>query len=372
MNGRGYIFILALFLLLTACQGVEVPSVAQPGDGYARAQLDVTLQVDNTKSVVEGTTLAKDDRTYGIIACEHEDVPTEFPIYDRDNANLYGNIQAWYGNYYNGSKYLGKKWWYSYEASSSLRFSPLYFVTDNTSRHMDIYAYAPWESGVVINNAIKYDLVSVSEKNLPDLLYATYDDADGNPTNINISIVDQSTIPVSIQFHHAFALIAIHFKLATVQDIGFDGIDTIRLSQIDLVKASSSVTPLYSEGKMDILTGNLTNSGFSRDKQSVTYSTDLSSSEDWSTSYMLVYPTEYLQSGDFSFKIMFNGNDIHQTIIQDYSIQRSDLLHIDGTYGFQKGYCYHFYFIIDNYIHLQDVVINTAWELTDETELTAK
>ena len=357
----------------------------------ARAELDVRLSVDGaaivgeentrsdatgTRSVVTGTTLNESGRTYGIFACVHEDTPTEYRTYDYDNASLYGNIQAWYGNY--SSK--GTDWWYSYESSAGSRFKPLYFMAEDVSRHMDIYAYAPWKSGVTIQSGYQYNLTSLVEGNLPDLMYATYEGDGGTPTNRDITLVDKATIPVKINFHHALSRIVFHFKLANAQNTGLDGQHALRLWQISLQRSAASSTPLYTRGTMDLLTGNVTYTGFSQPEQTVNYATstdgylstyDIYQSDAWKTFNMLVHPTEYLQDGDFSFRFCFNGNNpLTQAFARDYSIKKADLLHPDGTtYGFQPGYCYHFYFIIDNYIHLRNVVINTDWQLTDETEI---
>ena len=372
-----------LALALIAIPGCQKDDSPVDSAVVARAELDVQLSVDGgatvgeeqTKSVVTGATLNENGRTYGIIACEHEDTPTDYKIYDADNANLYGNIQAWYGNF--NSK--GTGWWYSYASSTGSRFKPLYFMAEDVSRHMDIYAYYPWKSGVTIQSGYQYNLSSSSESELVDLMYATYEGEGGTPTNRNITLVDKETIPVKINFHHALSRIAFHFKLANAQNSGLDGQHALRLWQINLQRSAASTTPLYTQGTMNLLTGNVTYAGFSQTAQTVSYATenisslgtyDIYQSDAWKTFNMLVHPTEYLQDGDFSFRFYFNGNVFAQALNYQYEIQRSDLLHSDGTtYGFQPGYCYHFYFIIDNYIHLQNVLINTDWQLTDETEI---
>ena len=377
--------ILALALIaFSGCQKTDSPA----GNSAARAELDIRLSVDGatvgdvetgadaegTKSVVTGSTLNESGRTFGIIACEHEDTPTEYRIYDADNANLYGNIQAWYGNYNS----LGTKWWYSHQASSSARFSPLYFLTDNTAKHLDIYAYAPWKSGVTIQSGYQYSITSVAESDLPDLMYATYEDAGGNPTNTDIVIDNGPAVPVNIRFHHALSRIVFHFKLANAQNTGLDGQHALRLWQINLQRSSASATPLYTQGNMNLLTGDVTNAGLSQREQKVTYATnsdgssdyDISRDDAWTEFNMLVHPAEYLQDGDFSFEFYFNGNSPSQATISKYDIRRLDLVHPDGTtFGFQPGCSYHFYFIIENYIHLQNVVVDTDWEPADETEI---
>lgn len=373
-------FALAL-LVSAACQKED----SRADSAVARTELDIRLSVDGgasvseeqTKSVVTGSTLNESGRTYGIIACEHEDTPTDYKIYDADNANLYGNIQAWYGYYSTGTG-----WWYSYESSASSRFKPLFFVTNDVSKHMDIYAYAPWKSGMTIETGYQYNLASVAEGDLPDLMYATYEDGEGNPTNTDIVIDNGPAVPVNIRFHHALSRIAFHFKLATAQNTGLDGQHAIRLWQINLQKADVSATPLYPSGTMDLLTGDTTPMGLSQRVQTVTYATsqytsdgiytyDIYQDNAWKTFNMLVTPVIYQQDGDFTFRFYFNGNNpVSQRFVFDYAIRMGDLLHPDGTtYGFQPGYCYHFYFIIDNYIHLQNVVVNTDWTLTDETEI---
>ena len=392
MGTRGHIditaaatAILMLAATLIAIPGCQKDDSPVESAAVARAELDVQLSVDGgmsvseeqTKSVVTGNTLDQSGRTYGIIACEHEDTPTDYKIYDADNANLYGNIQAWYGNF--NSK--GTGWWYSYESSASSRFNPLYFMAEDVSRHMDIYAYAPWKSGVTIQSGYQYNLTSLAEGDLPDLMYATYEGEGGTPTNRDITLVDKATIPLKINFHHALSRIAFHFKLANAQNTGLDGQHAMRLWQINLQRSAASTTPLYTRGTMDLLTGNVTYAGLSQLEQIVTYATENGNSSSalgtydiyqdnaWKTFNMLVPPTEYLQDGDFSFRFYFNSSSFGQYFIQEYAIQRSYLRHSDGIYGFQPGYCYHFYFIIDNYIHLQNVLINTDWQLTDETEI---
>ena len=372
-----------LALALTALSGCQREDCRTESNA-ARAELDIRLSVDGgasvseeqTKSVVTGTTLNESGRTYGIFACVHEDTPSEYRTYDYDNANLYGNIQAWYG-YFNSKT----DWWYSYESSAGSRFKPLYFMAEDVSRHMDIYAYAPWKSGVTMQSGYQYNLTSLAEGDLPDLMYATYEGDGGTSTNRDITLVDKATIPVKINFHHALSRIVFHFKLANAQNTGLDGDHALRLWQIRLQRSAASSTPLYTRGTMDLLTGNVTYTGFSQTEQTVNYATsqystdgistyDIYQDNAWKTFNMLVHPTEYLQDGNFSFRFCFNGNGPAQILNYQYEIKRSDLLHDDGTTcGFQPGYCYHFYFIIDNYIHLRNVVISTDWELTDETEI---
>lgn len=372
-------FALAL-LVSAACQKED----SRADSTVARTELDIRLSVDGgasvseeqTKSVVTGTTLNESGRTYGIIACEHEDVPSEYRPYDYDAAGIYGNIQAWYGDYSS----MGTEWWYSYEASANSRFRPLYLVTDDTSRHLDIYAYSPWKAGTTITDGYQYDLTSVAETDLPDLMYATYEDGEGNPTNKDIVIGNDPSVPVNIKFHHALSRICFHFKLATAQNTGLDGQHTIRLWQISLLRKPGAETTLYTKGTMDLITGEVTSTQAPLpEKLSVTYATtsdknqqkqyDIYQDNVWKTCDMLVHPIELLQDGDFSFRFYFEDIYPQNTLAFDYEINRSDLLHSDGAYGFQPGYCYHFYFIIDNYIHLQNVVINTDWTLADETEI---
>lgn len=383
METRGITRILSTAALLGAvlalpagCRKADGPD----GGGAVKTTLDIRVSVDGTRdaggvetrSVVTGNTLNQSGRTYGIIACEHEDSPAAFRIYDADDANIYGNIQA---------KYSGSRWVYGFEPTVSATFYPLFFVTQDTSRHMDLYAYAPWKRGITVGAGYEYDLALVNEPDIPDLMYATYEDGDGNRTNRDITFVNNANIPVDIHFHHALSRIAFHFRLAKEQYAGLDGWHAMRLWQIDLRRSESSATPLYTHGTMDLLTGEVTHMGKSQEQQTVTYATALNRTDAvstydvykegvWKTFNMLVHPTGYEQDGDFSFRFFFNGNTPStQAFIQDYPIPMSDLRHGDGTCGFQPGFCYHFYFVIDNYIHLQDVVIDTDWTSADETEI---
>jgi len=379
MDTRGIRHILSLLFLLSACEQGELP-VTPSTDTGARSQLVVGQEVAQatgevvTRSVVTGTSLAENGRTYGLIVCKHEDTPTTYEIYDKDNANIYGNIQAWYGNYNN----QGTDWWYSFAPTADSRFKPLYLVTDDVSEHLDIYAYAPWKAGITLQDGYAYNLTNVAEANLPDLMYATYEGV----SHTNLAIAQNTTIPLSLHFHHALARIAFHFKLANPQNTGLDGQHAVRLYQISLLHTEAAATPLYTSGTMDLLTGNVTTTQMSSQKeQMVTYATqqnvtdglssyDIYRGDTWTTFNMLVHPTTYQTDGDFSFRFHFNGTGLAQDWIQTYAIPRSNLLHSDGTtYGFQPGYCYHFYYIIDNYIHLQNVVIDTNWTLTDEQEI---
>lgn len=382
MEIRGIKYILPLILLLTACQKEDAGDTPA-NQTESKALLEIKQEVADveasTRSVVGGTTLAENGRTYGLIVCKHEDTPTDYEIYDKDDANIYGNIQGWYGNY--NSK--GTGWWYSYEATVSARFKPLFLFTNDVSKHLDIYAYAPWKSGITIQDGYPYNLTSTTESNIQDLMYATYEDGGGSPTNSDLAIASNTTIPVTVHFHHALSRIVFHLKLANSQNTGKDGQHAIRLYQISLLHKTGAATPLYTTGNMNLITGAVTTGQtVSQKEQYVTYATsqsttdgiggyDIYQSDVWKSFNMLVHPTTYLTDGDFSFRFYFNGtSEFQQTLTQTYEIKRSDLLHSDGTTcGFQPGCCYHFYFVIDNYIHLQNVKINRDWTLNDEEEI---
>lgn len=385
MEKPGIKVFIVLSLLLSACQSSDFTDSLNQGEP-GRVVLDVKTDVADietscsepiggSRSVYTGTTLNESGRTYGIIITEHNDTPIDYAPYDAQN--LYGNIQAWYGDY--SSK--GTKWWYSFQSTSDSRFNPLYLVTDDTSRHFDIYAYSPWKAGITIENGYSYNLNSVKQDDLLDLMYATYEDEDGiTPTNLNKTFDKNNPVPVKIHFHHALSRIVFHFKLANSQNVGKDGQTGLRLFRIWLNRKNGAATPLYTQGRMNLLTGDVaTTQARTMDEQIVDYSTtndtwdttgNIVSSTEWTNFNMLVHPTVYQADDDFFFRMSFNSASLSNSLIQTYNIKRSDLVHPDGvTYGFQPGYVYHFYFILDNYIHLKNVVINTDWTNTDEEEI---
>lgn len=384
MEKPGIKVFIVLSLLLSACQSSDFTDSLNQGEP-GRVVLDVKTDVADietscsepiggSRSVYTGTTLNESGRTYGIMITEHNDTPTDYAPYDAQN--LYGNIQAWYGNY--SSK--GTKWWYSFQSTSGSRFNPLYLVTDDTSRHFDIYAYSPWKAGITIENGYSYNLNSVKQDDLLDLMYATYEDEDGfTPTNLNKTFDKNNPVPVKIHFHHALSRIVFHFKLANSQNIGIDGQTGLRLFRISLNNTEGAITPLYTQGRMNILTGEVTTMqartsfeqivDYATGNDKYIYSYDIVSSDNWSDFNMLVHPIPYQADDDFFFRIYFNSSAPSNKLVHTYNIKRSDLLHADGTYGFQSGYVYHFYFIIDNYIHLKNVIIKDDWTNTDEEEI---
>ena len=367
----------AAVLLLTAaaCQREELDATAPGGttgvatlvspviDVVQPTTADATVSAD-TRSVVTGTSLAQNGRTYGMFVCKHEDgTPSRFERYN--SLGLYTNIQA----YYSGG------WQYSYASSSSAYFTPLTLFVDDP---LDIYAYAPWSYMATLTGGYEYNITALAYSDYPDLMWASYEEGvdDATPTNRNLCIGAVTELTPKFHFHHALARIALHFKLAnTLATAGYDSPHAMRLYQIDLNRADAAQTPLYTQGTMDLITGVVTPKGFSQSTQTVTCATgsssgtdswDITSSTSWSTYSFLVTPTTYLADDDFSFKFRFNGSGNAQQVIQSYSIQRSDLQHADDTYGFQPGYTYHFYFVIDNYIHLQNVAIDREWTNADE------
>lgn len=359
--------------LLTACQTGEI-AMEPASESLLEVTQDITTDI--TRSVVTGSSLNVQGCSYGLIICKHEDSPSLYEAYDKEKSNLYANIQAWYGNF--NSK--GTKWWYSYESTSDARFEPLYLVSEDTTQHLDIYAYSPWKKNVTIQDGYTYDLTSVNEASLPDVMYATYEGGDGStPTNKNHSI-GRSSIPVSLHFHHTLARICFHFKLATAQNTGLDGQHAVRLYTIKLLRDKGSATPLYTRGNMNLLTGALTTDlAVVKNEQTVTYATSQSSTDGigaydiyqdnvWKEFNMLLHPVAYQADGDFTFQFWFNGTENGQTLIQTYDIPRDVLKHTDDSYGFKGGCCYDFYFVIDNYIHLQNVSIS-EWTDTDEEEI---
>lgn len=385
-NQHTLLTLLTLSLSFMACQPegnlTDAPQTSGTGSAVIKPMpdiADVTVEASelmlnpSSRSVYTGTTLQEDNRTYGIIICQH--LPTtsgqspalsDYVPYDLQK--LYGNIQAWWGSYNNKSR----RWWYSFENSSSSRFDPLYLVTDDKSRHFDLFAYSPWRSGITIESGYTYNLASVAQSNLPDIMYATYEGTDGTtPTNIDKAFPnDDNPIPINIHFHHVLARIVFHFRLANPQNIGYDESNQANLYQIGLQRNKNATTELYTRGKMNLLTGEVTKEQvYSQSEQYVNYGNSGIGTA-WKEYSMLVHPTPYMADGDFSFRFWFNSANDKEELIHTYDIKRSDLLHPDGTtYGFQPGYVYHFYYILDNYIHLQNVVIDTDWTDTPEEEI---
>lgn len=311
----------------------------------------------STRAVVTGTT-PSNNFTFGLFACEHEDAPGTFVPFSGNED--YRNLRAIRSS---------NKWLWSFESSTGATFTPLYFITDDTSKHLDFYAYAPYKSGVRLNHGYDFKI-----NDQTDVMWASYGQGGptGEPTNIDCAIVKKTPIPLNIQFHHALARIVFHFKQVynenggsnVTHDPDFDNHDNY-ISSIVLQKSDQSQTYLYMDGNVNLLTGEVTplvppTYGTS---QTISYNNTIFNTT-YNSANLLLYPIEYQQDGDFVVKFTFNSNTV-----LSYSLNKADITHEDGTVGFQSGYVYHLYFVFENYIRLDHVVINDTWTMGEETEV---
>lgn len=313
----------------------------------------------SSRAVVTGTTPAN-NFTFGFFACDHEETPATFVPFSGNED--YRNLRAIRSS---------NKWLWSFESSTSATFNPLYFITDNTDKHLDFYAYAPYKSGVRLNHGYDFKIDDQT-----DVMWASYGQGgavDGTPTNRDCTIVPKGTIPLNIQFHHALARIVFHFKQVYNENNGSDAthdpdFDDHKnyISSIVLQKSDQSQTYLYMDGNVNLLTGEVSplNPPTYGTSQTISYAGTTFNTNYNNTADLLLYPIEYQQDGDFSVKFTFNTNTV-----LSYSLKKSDITHANGTVGFQSGYVYHLYFVFENYIRLDHVVINDTWTMGEETEV---
>lgn len=350
LSGRMSVAVVLSFLAVSCRGGVS------PEYGPLQAVLvpQVTLETPSVKSVVEGSSLDEDGRTYGLFLCRSGDSGYGAWVSDR-----YSNLRAVYDD----------GWCYATASLSSRTFVPLNLITDDASQAFDMYCYSPWFPDTEVDGGLSYDLSSVEEGDYDDFMYATYEDAQGDPANLSLFVVDGATLTVPVHFHHALARVVIHLKLAVAQDSGLDSASSMRLCRAELVRPQGSGTPLYTKGCMDILTGAVSQSQSESDTvQAVVCDTLVSSSSVWTSTSMLVHPQDYVGDGDYHLRLYFNGSDVAHSLATDYPIRRSDITHSDGvTCGFCAGYSYHLRFVLQDYVHLEGVSVCADWDDGGET-----
>lgn len=337
-----------------------------------------------SRSIVSGTSPFS-NFTFGLFINKHNDDSDVLEPFSDNAVNW--NIKA------TQSGNTKNNWVWAYANASSTTFSPLtLYSPDPENEHIDLYAYSPWKSGVTLEKGYVFNLASQTQgnsNNIEDVMYATYTGAGNLDKEIG-----EANLPLGIQFHHALSRININLRLKNPQQAGYDNWHYLCIRKIVLSRKSGAATPLNIVGSMNPITHELTPVKSFETTQQIegvtltdnnrnTYRgytlTQLKNNnvhlivDDNYRSYdMLVYPTEYLQDDDFELKFYFDSDYESEALVQSFPIKMSDITHSDGvTTGFKAGYTYKFYFTIDNFMRLSNIVISDEWETvgTEETEI---
>jgi len=368
-----HIFVIAGLLgNLAACQ-------KEPAAEQREVRLDITPMIDVspvTKSTVIPTTTDGSGNyympggtSYGLFICDHHTGSYT------DGSNPYNEYAARYNNI---NAYNSSGWSYNYFGYSS--FSILYLVpkdedrdgiTDNTC---DIFAYAPYQSGITRLEAIPFSIAGLQT----DVMYAQQNGTD----NLDIDPADYMVagrIPVPLTFRHTLSLLEFDIKLKNDKynhpwgAFGSEFTDNTiehELQTITIDKVHSS-GHLYTSGKMNAMTGGTLYDLTEASTVTVTSFVANSSStmsgrvsvppNTIAKAYVMMVPTTFDGAGDedclFRFSFRFSNQDFPIT----FSLKKKHLKHSDSTYGLKTNCKYTFHFTIDNYIHLEDVEIG-EWE----------
>jgi len=341
---KGYIKILFAAALLAASLSCQKENGTGRNGGGSVIALRAGIEggaslSSDTKSAYTGTTF-KTGQTLGLCICAHEDTPTVF----EPHLPGYGNIKVTCTND------TGDAWSFLNEMVG-VDLPSLYLTSRSDSAKADIYAYTPYIEGVTNPSAIHVDF----SKN-QDIMRAT----ENGVSNRNLDPTVNATIPVTLSFvHHLLSRIRFGFKLEN------DGSNHL-LDYITIKKSGSQTTPIYSEGMFNcMVTGSGGIVAVEADSVRVTFGgTDsryenyglFSNASDYTYFDFMIYPTDYAADDDLTVVFSIDG------FRHEYPIKRADLLHSDGTtYGFKMNYSYDFHFKFDNYVHLQDITVQSGW-----------
>lgn len=311
--------------------------------------------------------------TLGLYICQHEDGSEWSSFAFTPMLSSTYNIQCQCAN-------AAGTTWKFYNAITRSWLSNQYITKDQYGTPVDLYAYAPYVSDAVSPLEIPF----VHSRN-NDLMYArenanVYGGSDVNVCNLtdgtggsaiqagweNKNIVPQTgtDVTVPLQFTHVLSRLRFAFKVMYDGTDGTSSGTEHRINSITLRKTGSQTTQLYESGTFNAITGELSNL-VPADEVTVSASTFAPnanyksfSSKSYTYYDVMLCPTHYSTDGDLVAEIVIDG----QTYL--FPITMAAATHNDGTgkVGFQAGYSYDYYFLLDDVIHLTGISIKPQFD----------
>lgn len=391
MNMKPIHTLLSLALLaVVSCSQESVP-------GGTRTGLELNIapavsQSTETRAAVFGTYDSGTGKyylpnrtTFGLYICDHHTGSYT------DGSNPYAEYAPFYKNI-KAARNTSGVWNYNYsdpENNSAFPKLFLYPPDDNndgvTDKTADIFAYAPYQE------AGTPESVAFSITAATDVMYA----AENGVSNLDIDAASLSapgvldgftSLYVPLTFKHALSLLEFDISLKNPQynHPGGDGSTdrtangyTLEYIRIDRKEGGH---PLYVSGSMNAMkegeltglteaasvtvSGGLLGPHYTDPNSPLTVSA-ANTQTNPTKAYILQVPSQAgdtYADGDYTFTFRFSG----QTFPSTFTLLREHIRHADGTtYGFQPGYRYTFKFVIDNYVHFEDVTVG-EWETVTE------
>ena len=355
-----YMF-LPLSLIVCSCSN-DMDTISE-----ASSLIDLETSIYQPVTRSNGTSFTKGD-SIGIFICRTAaggyTAPTqasEFVAYAQGDINLC-------------ARNTGSGWVYRMEDKGST-FSYLYITNDKVDPHnADFYAYSPYVAGVRDLNAISFDLISTTADKRQyqnDIMWAM--ENCNTTTNKNIT-PDNTPKQIKFHFHHALAKIIFRFRVQKYK-LSDDLCDStqVEVSSIRLIKKQDAL-PLFTKATLNAMK-NSDNFTLSNpvDTMTVTYYNSATKEYVLIESYrnfpFLVAPVDAsgITNADdvvYLAEIFLNGTEKLQFPITKKMITHSD----NATVGFKAGYSYTFSFLIDNYLHLDNITIDQNWYDGGQTE----
>lgn len=375
---RKYIIILLAAVLMTACSTDDISPVKPPhnlrGDSTL---LDINasiMQESGTRAINTGTKFKYHDKIG--IWCT---VAGNMAPYNQRKNNIQAEWRQYWGN--ERQKFLGLTsdyWRYSYEGSNatfvSLFIAPNTYIDDNggvVTRNMDVYAYAPYSSGVSDLTAIPFSIATnTPDSSQVDYMYAV-ENLSSEASNKNIDVSDGGDKNITFSFAHAMTGIKV---IITNKNTDNDNTSKSQLDVITIKKSANGTTPLYTSGTLNALTGEMKGS---KESDSI----NLTNIEKWMSpdndnkaeATILLVPTDYKADGDYLLSLVIDGqrmttrhNETGEETAYEYALPRELFKYTDsgGTvhYGLRAGYTYTLEFTYDNYIHISNIYVDDTWK----------
>lgn len=299
--------------------------------GVATLQLNVGIedsaQLEETKGVMYGSPNFTSGQTFGLCIVKHG---TATPV-----QSGYGNIKVTCKNN------SGNNWEF-YNSVTGQTITSLELPV--SGGNVDIYAYAPYVSGVSSPFQVPFNFMSntdylVAQQNLS--------------VNRNITPTAGATIPVTLTFGHRLSRLHIGINL---ENYGSNHI----VDYIAIKRAKSGTSQLCSDASMDLRSNNSTSST-NVDSIGVSFGTNLDGLtalyENETYFDIFLYQAALAADGDYVLVFCIDG------FLHEYPIKRTDVSH-DGKgaiFGFVANYTYNFHFTFDNYVHLKGITIQSGW-----------
>lgn len=352
------ITILIPFLCLFSCSRLPEPG-QEKNDRIDITANAVMTGCDETKAPVfpsgdqdeNGFKSMPANSTYGLFICKHTD----------ESPNPYTSYSANFNNIKVTKKSESPWWQYTYGGSTDSAIHLILqremdsngnIVKDEEGKDKiiegDMFAYAPYLSGVNNPEAIPFDI-----NQQVDLMYCIE-----NRDPVTNKKINPKTSPnpytALFSFKHVFALLEFKFTLINPSGV------SATLSSISVTKGNETAV-LYKNGSLNAITGKLVN--MSEGNISASLNTNIASNSTGGTAYLMMVPTDDYHDDDYIFTFTINGIQLSDS---KFHLKKAQLKHGDADeYGFKAGYKYTFNFKIDNYIHFQNIEIG-QWTEQDK------